>query len=166
MDIEVVTAPPLRVSASPRWVDRLFLGLVIYVLTGCVWMLTGIGGPEITHYVGLFSDAPAALISAVIAAAVARYSPRGALRTAWISLALALGCQVVGNLIAATSWVRGFDPFPGPADFFFATFYLPLAAGALFLIRAAAVRVPWIQLSLDATIFVVGFGAFFWFLVL
>ncbi|MBV8342412.1 MAG: EAL domain-containing protein, partial [Gammaproteobacteria bacterium] len=27
-------------------------------------------------------------------------------------------------------------------------------------------RVPWIQLSLDATIFVVGFGAFFWFLVL
>ncbi|HXY95952.1 MAG TPA: EAL domain-containing protein, partial [Steroidobacteraceae bacterium] len=35
-----------------------------------------------------------------------------------------------------------------------------------FLIRAAAVRVPWAQLSLDATIFVVGFGAFFWFLVL
>ena len=27
-------------------------------------------------------------------------------------------------------------------------------------------RVPWVQLSLDATIFVVGFGAFFWFLVI
>jgi diguanylate cyclase (GGDEF)-like protein/PAS domain S-box-containing protein len=34
------------------------------------------------------------------------------------------------------------------------------------MIRAAAVRVPWTQLSLDAAIFVVGFGAFFWFLVI
>ena len=41
-----------------------------------------------------------------------------------------------------------------------------LSLASLFMIRAAAVRVPWIQLSLDATIFVVGFGAFFWFLVI
>ncbi|HEX4649675.1 MAG TPA: EAL domain-containing protein, partial [Steroidobacteraceae bacterium] len=40
-----------------------------------------------------------------------------------------------------------------------------LAAAALFLRRASAVRVPWVQLSLDASIFVVGFGAFFWYLV-
>ncbi len=74
--------------------------------------------------------------------------------------------QVIGNLIAATTWVWGHDPFPGPADIFFCAFYPALAAAALFLIRAAAVRVPWILLSLDATIFVVGFGAFFWFLVI
>ncbi len=48
----------------------------------------------------------------------------------------------------------------------FCAFYPVLAAAVLFLIRAAAVRVPWIQLSLDATIFVAGFGAFFWFLVI
>ena len=49
---------------------------------------------------------------------------------------------------------------------FYCAFYLALSLAALSLIRAAAVRVPWIQLSLDATIFVVGFGAFFWFLVI
>jgi diguanylate cyclase (GGDEF)-like protein/PAS domain S-box-containing protein len=144
----------------------LLLGLVLYIITGNIWMLGGLGGPAITHYVGLFCDAPAALTSAVICAAAARFTAAGPLRTAWICLTIALALQVIGNLIAASAWVRGFDPFPGPADIFFCAFYLPLAAAALFLIRAAAVRVPWMQLSLDATIFVVGFGAFFWFLVI
>src|SRR6202030_4647439 len=58
------------------------------------------------------------------------------------------------------------DPFPGMADICYCAFYPVLAAASMFLIRAAAVRIPWIQLSLDATIFVVGFGAFFWFLVI
>jgi len=129
-------------------------------------MLTGLGGPQITHYVGLVSDAPAALASVIVAAATARRTARGALRTGWICLALALAMYFVGTSIGTISWLRGHDPFPGPADIFFCAFYPVLAAGALFLIRAAAVRVPWIQLSLDATIFVVGFGAFFWFLVI
>jgi len=144
----------------------LFIGLVIYVITGTVWMLTGFGGPQITHYVGLLSDAPAALASVVIAAATARHTARGALRTAWILLAVALALYFVGVAIGTISWLRGQDPFPGPADIFYCAFYPVLAAGVVFLIRAAAVRVPWVQLSLDATIFVVGFGAFFWFLVI
>jgi diguanylate cyclase (GGDEF)-like protein/PAS domain S-box-containing protein len=144
----------------------LFIGLVIYVITGTVWMLAGFGGPDITHYVGLLSDAPAALASVVIAAATARHTARGVLRTAWILLALALALYFVGVAIGTISWLRGHDPFPGPADIFYCAFYPVLAAGAVFLIRAAAVRIPWIQLSLDATIFVVGFGAFFWFLVI
>jgi diguanylate cyclase (GGDEF)-like protein/PAS domain S-box-containing protein len=144
----------------------LFIGLVIYVITGTVWMLTGFGGPDITHYVGLLSDAPAALASVVIAAATARHTARGVLRTAWILLAVALALYFVGVAIGTISWLQGHDPFPGPADIFYCAFYPVLAAGAVFLIRAAAVRVPWIQLSLDATIFVVGFGAFFWFLVI
>ena len=129
-------------------------------------MLTGFGGPQITHYVGLLSDAPAALASAVVAAATARRTARGALRSGWIALAVALALYFVGIAIGAVSWLRGQDPFPGPADIMFCAFYPVLAAAVLFLIRAAAVRVPWIQLSLDATIFVVGFGAFFWFLVI
>jgi diguanylate cyclase (GGDEF)-like protein/PAS domain S-box-containing protein len=144
----------------------LFIGLVIYVITGTVWMLTGFGGPDITHYVGLLSDAPAALASVVIAAATARHTARGVLRTAWILLAVALALYFVGVAIGTISWLQGHDPFPGPADIFYCAFYPVLAAGVVFLIRAAAVRVPWIQLSLDATIFVVGFGAFFWFLVI
>jgi diguanylate cyclase (GGDEF)-like protein/PAS domain S-box-containing protein len=144
----------------------LFIGLVIYVITGTVWMLAGFGGPEATHYVGLLSDAPAALASVVIAAATARHTARGALRTAWMLVAVALALYFGGVAIGTISWLRGQDPFPGPADIFYCAFYPVLAAGAVFLIRAAAVRVPWIQLSLDATIFVVGFGAFFWFLVI
>ena len=129
-------------------------------------MLTGFGGPQITHYVGLLSDVPAALASVVVAAATARRTARGALRSGWIALAVALALYFVGIAIGAVSWLRGQDPFPGPADIMFCAFYPVLAAAVLFLIRAAAVRVPWIQLSLDATIFVVGFGAFFWFLVI
>jgi diguanylate cyclase (GGDEF)-like protein/PAS domain S-box-containing protein len=144
----------------------LFIGLVIYVITGTVWMLTGFGGPDVTHYVGLLSDAPAALASVVIAAATARHTARGVLRTAWILLAVALALYFVGVVIGTISWLQGHDPFPGPADIFYCAFYPVLAAGVVFLIRAAAVRVPWIQLSLDATIFVVGFGALFWFLVI
>ncbi len=144
----------------------LFIGLVTYVITGTVWMLTGFGGAEVTHYVGLLSDAPAALASVFVAAATARHTARGALRTGWIWLAVALALYFVGVAIGTISWLRGHDPFPGPADIFFCAFYPVLAAAALILIRATAVRVPWIQLSLDATIFVVGFGAFFWFLVI
>ena len=129
-------------------------------------MLTGFGGPQITHYVGLLSDAPAALASVVVAAATARRTARGTLRTAWIALAVALALYFIGVAIGTVSWLRGHDPFPGPADIFYCAFYPTLAAAGLLLIRAAAVRVPWIQLSLDATIFVAGFGAFFWFLVI
>jgi len=139
---------------------------MIYSITGTVWMLTGFGGPQVTHYVGLLSDAPATLASVIIAAATVRYTARGVLRTGWILLAVALALYFVGIAIGTVSWLRGQDPFPGPADIMFCTFYPVLAAAVLFLIRAAAVRVPWIQLSLDATIFVVGFGAFFWFLVI
>ena len=139
---------------------------MIYSITGTVWMLTGFGGPQVTHYVGLMSDVPAALVSVIIAAATVRHTARGALRTGWICLAVALALYFLGTAIGTVSWLRGHDPFPGPADIMFLAFYPGLAAAVVFLIRAAAVRVPWIQLSLDATIFVVGFGAFFWFLVI
>ena len=139
---------------------------MIYSITGTVWMLTGFGGPRVTHYVGLMSDVPAALASVIIAAATVRHTARGALRTGWICLAVALALYFLGTSIGTVSWLRGHDPFPGPADIMFLAFYPGLAAAVVFLIRAAAVRVPWIQLSLDATIFVVGFGAFFWFLVI
>ncbi len=152
--------------ATPRWVDRLFIGLVIYALACTVWMLAGFGGPKVTHYVGLLADAPAGLAAILIAATAARYAARGPLRRAWIAFTIALTLYFIGETIGAVSWLHGFDPFPGPADIFFCAFYVALSAGAISLIRAAAVRVPWVQLSLDATIFVVGFGAFFWFLVI
>ncbi len=150
----------------PRWVDALTLALIIYTVIGAVWMLAGFGGPQITHYVGLLSDLPAALMCVVVTVATARFVERGPLRSAWGFLALALGFYFAALTIGTTSWLRNVDPFPGPADFFYCGYYAALTLAALYLIRGAAMRVPWIQLSLDGTIFAVGFGAFFWFLVI
>src|SRR5215472_15237283 len=153
-------------GAAPRWVDVLCIAQVVYVVPVAAWMLTGFGGPTVTHYVALVSDQPAALLALIITAATACYSPRGPLRTAWILLTAALGLYFIGTAIGVSSWLRGQDPFPGPADLFYGAFYPALAAASLALLRAYALRVAWVQLTLDATIFVVGFAAFFWFLVL
>jgi diguanylate cyclase (GGDEF)-like protein/PAS domain S-box-containing protein len=161
-----LASPAIRAATNPRWVDWLYSGLVIYVIATAAWMLAGLGGPTLTYYVAMVSCLPAFLVSFVIAAAAARHTAKGPLRNAWISLAIALALYFIGMDIAVVSWLLGHDPFPGPADIFFGAFYPAMAAAALLLIRAAAVRVPWIQLSLDATTFVVGFGAFFWFLVI
>src|ERR1700691_5416636 len=161
-----IRAQRIRLDTAPTWVRKLLIALVIYVAIGATWMLTGFGGEKVTRYVGLFADAPANLISVIIAFVAARHLPRGALRTAWIWLSIALAQYLVGNVIGITVWLHDRDPFPGVADIFYSAFYPALFIAALYLIRATAVRVPWAQLSLDATIFVVGFGAFFWFLVI
>ena len=129
-------------------------------------MLAGFGGPSVTHYVALLSDLPAAIASGVLAATTARQIERGPLRSGWLLLAVALGLYLLGLTIATISWLHHVDPFPGPADVCYCAFDVVLALAAISLIRAAAVRVPWVQFSLDGTIFIVGFGAFFWFLVI
>jgi len=166
VDTQVIAAQTVELRVTPRWVDGLLLALAVYVVAGTFWMLTGLGGPQVTHYVGLLSDVPPALASAVVAGAVVRRTAHGTLRTAWIWLTIALTLYFIGVALGAVSWLQGRDPFPGPADFFFLAFNLTLAAAAFLMIRAAAVRVPWIQLSLDAAIFTIGFGALFWFLVI
>ena len=149
----------------PSWVNRLIIVFAIYVVAGAAWMLSGAGGPKVTFYVGLTYKLPAEIAFISVAAATALRMAPGALRSAWWSLASALALYFIGDLIGFVSWLLGHDPFPGPSDFLYCAFYVPLAAAALWLIRAAAVRVPWLQLSLDTTIFVIGFGAFFWYLV-
>ncbi|MBV8405143.1 MAG: EAL domain-containing protein [Gammaproteobacteria bacterium] len=166
MRTQVISAPPMPGAARPGWVDGLFMGLVAYVCAGALWMLSGLGGPVVSYYVSLTCVPPALLASLVITVTAAHRTARGAVRNAWISLAIALALYFVGMNIAVGSWLLHHDPFPGPADFFFGAFYPTLGLAAVFLIRAAAVRVPWLQLSLDATAFVVGFGTFFWFLVI
>jgi diguanylate cyclase (GGDEF)-like protein/PAS domain S-box-containing protein len=161
----VEVAPEAGSATARRWVGRLFLGLTVYVAVGTVWMATGFGGERITHYVGLVSDSPANFIDLLITMAAARYSPPGAPRKAWTWMSAGVFFYLCGSVLATASWLRGIDPYPGPADIFFMSFYAALSVAAVYLIRAAAVRVPWAQLLLDATIFVVGFGAFFWFLV-
>ena len=166
LDTALAPVNDIRPGAVPGWVDTLFYGLAIYIALGAAAMLTGLGGPTITHYVGLLADTPANVANLVIAAAAAHHTRRGKQRTAWVWVSIALGLYCIGSIIAQASWLHGRDPFPGPADIFFTAFYPALLLASLYMIRAAAVRVPWVQLFLDATIFVVGFGAFFWFLVI
>jgi diguanylate cyclase (GGDEF)-like protein/PAS domain S-box-containing protein len=156
----------VRAETSPSWVDTLFVGLIIYVAIAAIWMLTGVGGRKVSEWVGLAGDLPSSFCSVVFSAAAARRAPRGALRMAWIWLSIALALYFTGSSIDIISWLLDRDPFPGPSDLFCLAFYPAAFIAALYLIRAAAVRVPWVQLSIDATICVVGFGAFFWFLVI
>jgi diguanylate cyclase (GGDEF)-like protein/PAS domain S-box-containing protein len=165
MHIAAVPAPPPRPRAVPSWVDRLVIAFAVYVAIGAVWMLSRAGGPKVIYYVGLFYKMPAELVALAVAAPTARRMASGPLRSAWGALTAALALYFIGDLIGLVFWLLGRDPFPGPSDLFYCAWYLPLAAAALWLIRAAAMRVPWAQLSLDTAIFVVGFGAFFWFLV-
>jgi diguanylate cyclase (GGDEF)-like protein/PAS domain S-box-containing protein len=155
-----------RSETVPGWVDKLCIGLVIYTVVCAVWLLAGIGSEVVRHYVGLLADSPACVVAVIIAVTASRRLEPGAVRTAWRFLSLALGLYLVATLICVHSWLNGRDPFPGVADFFYVAFYPALFSAALFLIRAAAVKVPWAQLTLDATILVIGFGAFFWFLVI
>src|SRR5437660_752391 len=141
VDTEVIAEQTIEPRVSPRWVDGLLLALAVYVVAGSLWMLTGLGGPRVTHYVGLLSDVPAQLASAVFAYAVVRHTARGTLRGAWLWLTLSLGLYFVGVAIGAVSWLQGRDPFPGPADFCFCGCYLPLAAAGRAQIRRAAVPV-------------------------
>ena len=155
-----------RPEGPPRWVDRLCIGLAIYVAFCAVWMLTGFGGARVMRYVGLLADGPACFVVVIVAVTAALRLAPGAWRTAWRCLAVALGIYFVGTTVAVSSWLIGRDPFPGPADVFFLAFYPAYFAAVGFMIRAAAVRVRWAQFTLDALIFVVGFGAFFWFLII
>jgi diguanylate cyclase (GGDEF)-like protein/PAS domain S-box-containing protein len=165
VDTAVDTARTLQLRDLPPWVDRLLVGFVVYVVVGSLWMVSGFGGPRVIFYTGLLYKQPAALACILVVAATARRMAPGPLRLAWSSLTVAVTLYFIGDTISGADWLYGHDPFPGPADFLYCAYYLPLVAGALYLIRAAAVRVPWLQLSLDAAIFIVGFGAFFWFLV-
>jgi diguanylate cyclase (GGDEF)-like protein/PAS domain S-box-containing protein len=150
----------------PGWVNKLLFALVVYVAAVGAWMMSGAGGPAVQHYLGLLADGPANLAAFIVAATAARRLPAGPVRSAWVWMAAALGLYLAGTAIVTGIWLQGRDPFPGVGDIFFVAFY-PAAFGAvLFLLRARAMRVPWARLALDATILVVGFGAFFWFLVI
>ena len=83
LNTTVLTAPPLSLTAAPRWVDRLYSALVVYAIVCTVLMLAGIGGKEVTHYVGLLSDGPSDLVATILAFTAARRTRPGTLRKAW-----------------------------------------------------------------------------------
>ncbi|MGH8262092.1 MAG: putative bifunctional diguanylate cyclase/phosphodiesterase [Steroidobacteraceae bacterium] len=166
MSVTATTTKPGKSNCPPGWVDKLCVALAAYVLVCSAGMLTGFGGDRVRHYLGLLGDSPACLIAIIVTIAATRRMPRGPSRTAWALLATAIASYFIGTSIGVVSWLNEHDPFPGPADIFYLAFYplFLLAVGQM--IRAVAVRVRWTQFLLDATILVLGFGAFFWFLII
>ncbi len=166
--VGVSTGPTQKDSAAapPGWIDKLCIGLVIYVTICAAWMLTGFGGDRVRHYVGLLADSPACLTALIVTVAATRRMARGTSRTAWICLSTAIALYLVGTSIGINAWLHDRDPFPGPSDFFYLAFYPFLGVAVGLMIRAAALKVRWTQFLVDATILVVGFGAFFWFLII
>ena len=162
-----MTAPAQRPGSLPVWVNRVFGGLVVYALLGLAVDAHWVRRPQRHALRRAAVGHPRRLVSVLIVAATSRHAPRGPLRTAWVLLAAALALYVIATRSARCRGCAAATRFPGPADIFYSRL-LPDRARSRrsFFIRAAAVQVPWVQLSLDATIFVVGFGAFFWFLVI
>ncbi len=149
-----------------RWTGVLAVGLFLYIpITLLLTFGEGPGGPLFEIF-RLYSDSPASIGAAILAAIAAWKATDPAVKRTWTFLATAIGVYSIGNLLNSTYWLFGVDPFPSVGDVCFLGFYPLLFAGILSAIRAAAVRVQWGRLALDAIILMLGFGAFFWFFVI
>jgi len=148
------------------WTGATAVALFAYTAVAILLTFVDAQGSRVLEIINLYSDSPPSIVAAVLAGAAARGSSDPAARRTWWFLTAALGCYGVGNVLHATYWLFGVDPFPSIGDIFFVAFYPLVFAAALTVVRAAAVRVQWARLGLDATILLLGFGGFFWFCVI
>ena len=148
------------------WTGALTVGLLVYILFAIVMIFVGRTDGPVFEVFSLYCDAPACIAAVILAAVAARHATSPAVRRAWWYLTAAIGVYTLGNLQNSTYWLFGLDPFPSFGDIFFVGFYPLLFAAILNVLRAADVRVQWGRLALDATILMLGFGAFFWFFVI
>ena len=157
---------PIRQPFFSGWTGLLVGGLFIYIPVALVITAFGDLDSRAFEVFQLYSDSPACIGAGVLAAYAAIKAGNPAVRRTWGWFAAAIGVYSIGNLQNSTYWLFGVDPFPSVGDIFFTGFYPLLFAGILTAIRADALRVQWGRLALDATILMLGFGAFFWFFVI
>ena len=161
--IDVMTEPE---PFGSGWTGAVSIALFAFVALAILVNLFGGMGGRVVEVFNLYSDSVASIAVAILAGAAARGSSNPAARRTWWLLTAALGAYSAGNLLHSTYWLFDVDPFPSIGDVFFVAFYPLVFAAVLTIIRAAAVRVQWARLGLDAAILMPGFGAFFWFLVI
>jgi diguanylate cyclase (GGDEF)-like protein/PAS domain S-box-containing protein len=149
-----------------RWTGILAGCLFAYIPITLLLTFSGKAGGPAFEIFKLFSDSPVSFGSALLAAVAARKATDPAVKRTWSYFAAAIGVYSCGNLLNSIYWMFGIDPFPSVGDICFLGFYPLLFAGIFTAVRAAAVRVQWMRLTLDATILILGFGAFFWFFVI
>ena len=131
-------------------------------------MLAGFGGERIVHYVGLLADSPALFCQR----RGGSRPRRGYLAPGAVTLGVALPdasrwpCTLSAQSSASTPGCTVGIPSRASRICSTSPSIPPSLLPSAFMIRAAAVRVRWVQFALDAHDSVVGFGAFFWFLVI
>ena len=163
---EISREHSVREPFFARWTGVLAACLFAYIpITLLLTYSDGTGGPAFEIF-KLFSDSPASIGAAILAAVAARQETDVAVKRTWNYFAAAIGVYSIGNLLNSIYWMFGVDPFPSVGDVCFMGFYPLLFAGILTAVRAASLRVHWGRLALDATILMLGFGAFFWFFVI
>ena len=168
-----MSPPPDATESTPTqqpffsgWTGALAGGLFLYIPFALLITALGDSDSRAFEVFQLYSDSPASIGAAILAALAAAKARDPAVRRTWAWFAAAIGVYSIGNLQNSTYWLAGVDPFPSVGDIFFTGFYPLLFAGILTAIRADSVRVHWGRLVLDSTILVLGFGAFFWFFVI
>ena len=155
-----------RERFSSGWTGALSIALFVYIAVAILLNLSDDSGLPAIDIFNLYSDSVASIGVTILACAAAYGSSDVAARRAWGLLTAALAFYSAGNLLNSTYWLFDVDPFPSVGDAFFMCFYPLVFAAVLTVIRTAAVRVQWLRLGLDTTILLLGFGAFFWFLVI
>jgi diguanylate cyclase (GGDEF)-like protein/PAS domain S-box-containing protein len=148
------------------WTGGVAVGLFAYIALAIALILVDSQQQPFFDLINLYSDTVASIVVTVLTGAAARAATDPASRRTWSLLAAAMFAYSTGNLIHSTYWLYGIDPFPSLGDAFFLAFYPLVFAAVLTVIRTAAVRVQWLRLGLDTTILMLGFGAFFWFIVI
>jgi len=155
-----------RERLTSGWTGAVAVALFAYVVVSILLTFVDQDGSRVLRIINLYSDSPASIVAAILAGAAARGSSDPAARRTWWLLTASLGSYGMGNVLHATWWLFGVDPFPSIGDVFFLAFYPLVFAAVLTVVRSAAVRVQWARLGLDATILLLGFGGFFWFFVI
>jgi len=154
------------VPRDSRWTSAVCSALFAYIAIAILLILLDGRGGRVLEVFNLYSDSVASVVVSILAGAAALRATDPTARRTWWLLTGALAAYSTGNLLHSTYWLFDVDPFPSIGDVFFLAFYPFVFAAALSVIRSAAVRVPWLRLGLDATILMLGFGAFFWFFVI
>jgi diguanylate cyclase (GGDEF)-like protein/PAS domain S-box-containing protein len=151
---------------DPVWTRLLAAALYAHLAIAILLIvLDGHGGRALEVF-NLYSDSIASVVVAVLFGAAARGAAEPAARRTWWLLTAGVAAYSTGNLVHSTYWLFDVDPFPSIGDAFFMAFYPLVLMAAMAIVRAAAVRVQWLRLGLDAVILTLGFGAFFWFFVI
>ena len=151
--------------SSAHWTGRVAAGLVLWVLVAIAWLQLGFGGDEVVGTVGLWADAPAGVVTVLLAWAAWRSVVDPVLRRTWALLTLALAMMSLGGLISIWFALTGRDPFPSVVDLLYIGFNFVVLAALGGMLRATTGRIDWSRLAIDAGIVGLGFGAVFWFVV-